>query len=254
MRTIYNIILALCLLAGIGLYASSFRYQWYTVSEQEMGRLSQRLADKPREVRWREWYSERKALEPPRKSLHDAGIGLMALAVTLGVLRFISGFPLKDARTPKNRWSFMGLFLLALALQVPASVYYLGHRQSRFEYPTWGDSTGIGLVQTVFGCIVSAVIGTLFFLLVLRKATLPANLYVWSGSRPVSSTIITLLFAVPAVLCLLLIDSPIRDGSIGGVIMTMTMLYLFMSARAGMVQHGMAGAGLPEPSSGQESG
>ena len=157
MKRIYLIALLGCFVAGVGIYASSYRYSWYTVSEQELGQLSQRLADKPRDERWREWYSEKAKLETPRKDLHDLGVGLTALALTLAILYFVFGFPLQHSRTPRKKWMFIIVYLLALAAQVPASVYYLAHRQSRFEYPSWGDSIGIGLFQTVFGCVVSAI-------------------------------------------------------------------------------------------------
>jgi hypothetical protein len=251
MKRIYLMALLLCFIAGVGIYASSFRHSWYTVSKQELGALSQRLADKPRDERWREWYDQTARLETPRKTLHDLGIGVSAFAVVLAVLHFTFGFPLKRSRTPKKKWMFILVYLLALAAQVPASVYYLGHRQSRFEYPPWGDSIIIGLFQTVFGCAVFAVIGSLLFLAILWKATLPADLFVWSRSRPVASTIITVIFGALAALCLSLIPDPVRDGSVGGVIMTTVMLYLFMSARAGMVEYQLMKTGNSEQPDGE---
>lgn len=237
MKTIYRALLVLCFISGIGLYASSLRYAWYTVSEQDLGQLSQSLEDKPRDERFREWYRQRKQLETPRKALHDTGIGLMAFAVTLAVFHVMTGFPLKDARTPKRKWSFVGIYWSAIVLQVPAAVYYLSHRQSRFEYPAWGDSIGIGLAGTIFGCMLFGIIGTLLFLAILWKTRFPADLLAWPGGQRVFNGIITVLFAVPAALCLIIITEPIRDGSIGGVVMTLTLLYLFLSARAGLVNY-----------------
>ncbi len=251
MKRIYLMALLLCFIAGVGIYASSFRYSWYTVSKQELGALSQRLYDKPRAERWREWYDQTEALETPRKTLHDLGVGVSALALALAVLHFSFGFPLKQSRTPKKKWTFIAVYLLALAAQVPASVYYLSHRQSRFEYPSWGDSIIIGLFQTVFGCVVFAVIGSLLFLALLWKATLPANLFVWSRSRPVASTIITVIFGTLAALCVTVIPDPVQDGSVGGVIMTTVMLYLFMSARAGMVEYQLIKTRNSEPPDGE---
>jgi hypothetical protein len=247
MINIYRILLAVLLLAGGGLYAGSFRYDWYKVPQQELHNLAQRLADKPRDVRWREWYEGRKELETPRKALHDCGVGLVALAVTLAALHLLSGFPLKNCRTPKRKWSFIGIYLSAIALQVPASVYYLAQRQARGDYPWWGDSIGIGLFQTVFGCIAFGVVGSLLFLAILWKTVLPAQLYGWPKGHLAANTVISILCGLPTILCLCMLPDPVRDGSIGGVLMTTVLIYLFLSARAGMVEYHQTTKALREP-------
>lgn len=251
MKSVYRILLGVCLLVGLTLYGWSFRYPWYTVPEQELRSLAERLADKPRDIRWKEWYEGRKALETPRKALHDTGVGLAALAVTLAVFHFGAGFPLKGSRTPGKRWQFIGLYLLALALQVPASVYYLGHRQARHDYPCWGDSIGIGLFGTVFACVLFGIVGTLFFLAVLWKTRLPANLYIWSKEHSITGCVITALCVLSVAVCLVSIEAPVRDGSVGGVIMTVTLLYLFLSARAGLLGYRGSGEPTAERSLGQ---
>lgn len=227
----------LCFVAGFGLFAASLRYSWYTVSEQEISELSRRLADKPRDERWNAWYEETEKLETPRKSQHDLGIGLISLASVLDLLYIAFRFPLIQARTPKKKWTFILIYLLALASQIPAAVYYLGHRQSRYEYPTWGDSIGIGLSETLMTSVFFAIFGTLFFLVLLWKASFPTHLFVWSRSQPIASSIITLIFGLLGVACLISLPYSVMDGSIGGVIMSAVMLYLFMSIRAGMIQY-----------------
>jgi hypothetical protein len=110
-KTSYWPLLLALFLAGLAMLGWSLRYPWYTVSENELWELSARLAGKPREDRFREWYTERAKLETPRKMLSDTGTGLIALAAVLGVLRLATGFPLRDSRTPRWRRLFIVVYL-----------------------------------------------------------------------------------------------------------------------------------------------
>lgn len=234
-KTIYWSLLLAIALAGVSMLGWSLRYQWYTVSEREIGELSARLADKPREDRFREWHAERSKLETPRKMLNDTGTGLVALAAVLGLLRLLTGFPLRDSRTPKWRWLFIVIYLAALAIQVPGAFWYLGVRQSRFEYPTWGDSIIIGIAQTFMTCVVFAVIGCLLWWPFLAKSRFPAALFAWPTRQRRFNLIVTFFFGGFAVLSLYSTVSEVRDGNVGGIFMAVVLAYLLLSVRAGLV-------------------
>jgi hypothetical protein len=234
-KKIYWSLLLAIALAGGGMLSASLRYPWHTVSEQEIGNLSARLGDKPREVRFREWYEERAKLDTPRKVLNDTGTGLLALAATLAMLRLLTGFPLQDSRSPKWRWLFIVAYLIALAVQVPSSFWYYGLRQSRFDYPAWGDSIIIGVFQTFMACAVFAVVGCLLWWPFLAKSRFPATLYSWPGNQNRFNVIVSLGFGAFAALCLVAVPSEVRDGNLGGILMTLVLAYLFLSVRAGLV-------------------
>lgn len=239
MKQIYYIILLLCLLGGTWLYKTSLQYSWYTVSRQELGKLSQGLANDPRDERWHQWFIKKAQLETPRKILHDTGIGLVSFAVTFIIFCFVYDFPLRKARTPNRKRSFMLIYLLALAIQVPNSMFYFTHRLMRCEYPPWGDSIFIGIFHTALACVIFGGIGLLIFRDILRKALFPADIYIWSKSNPIFCSVITAIFGILALLCMFSVTNSVRVGSVGGVIMKVTMLYLFMSIRAGMINYRM---------------
>jgi hypothetical protein len=234
-KTRYWLLLSALLVAGLAMFGWSFRYPWYTVSEKELWELSDRLASKPREERFREWFAETARRETPRKMLSDTGIGLIALAAVLGVLRLATGFPLRDSRTPRWRWLFIVVYLLVLAAQVPASIWYFEHRADRFEYPPWGDSIGIGIAGEVVACVVFAVVGGLFWLPFLALSRFPAELYAWPQGQRRFNTIVTIGFGGLAGLSLFSTVGEVRDGNVGGVLLAMVLTYLLLSLRAGLV-------------------
>ena len=79
----WGLLLAIALTGG-SMLSASLRYPWHTVSEQEIGNLSARLRDKPRDVRFREWYEERAKLV---FASHDSSIRLGATASSLAFSR-----------------------------------------------------------------------------------------------------------------------------------------------------------------------
>lgn len=235
MKTIYWTLLILFLATGAGLYVWGLRYPWYSVPEDEVWSLSARLESKSRDQRFREWYKELNKLETPRKSLQDAGQGFICLSFVLGVLRLTSGFPLKDAKTPRWRWTFVAIYLATLAAQVPASIFYYGQRQARHDYPTWGDSIVIGIAQTAMLAIVFAAIGCLILWPFLAKSKFPTDLYAWPKNQTRFNLIVTIGFGLFTTLCLYSLPHDVMDGGIGAIIMAVVLTYLFLSLRAGLV-------------------
>ena len=234
-KKIYKSLLIVFALTGVIMLGSSLRYPWCTVSEDEVAKLSIKLEDKPREERFREWYTEREKLNTLRPLLNDTATGLLALAATLSLFQFLSGFPLRGAQSPRRRWMVLAIYLFALAIQLPSAIVYYGVRQSRFEYPHWADSIAIPIAQTVMGCLFFAVVGSLFFGLLLAASRFPAPLYVWSNLQRTFNIVVSLIFGTLAVLSLLLLPAAVRDGNIGGIVMILVLSYLFLSIRAGLI-------------------
>lgn len=235
MKTIYWILVVLCLATGAGLYLWGYRYPWFNVPEEEVWALSSRLESNPRDQRFREWYIEREKLETPRKSIQDTGQGLVALSLIMAILRITAGFPLKDAKSPRWRWLFIVTYLAALVVQFPASIFYYGQRQARHDYPTWGDSIVIGIAQSALTAMFFAAVGCLLWWPFLAKARFPAPLYVWPSNQTRFNVIVSIGCGIFTALCLAMIPDNVLDGNVGPIIMTVVLAYLFMSLRAGLV-------------------
>lgn len=225
----------LCLATGVGFYVWGYRYPWFNVPEDEVWDLSSRLEGKPHDQRFREWYLERKKLETPRKSIQDAGQGLVALSLILAILRISSGFPLEDAISPRWRWLFIATYLAALAVQFPASIFYYVQRQARHDYPTWGDSIVIGIAQSSLTAMFYAAVGCVLWLPFLAKVRFPAPLFAWPSNQTRFNMIVTIGCGLFTALCLWMTPYYVIDGNVGPIIMTVVLAYLFLSLRAGLV-------------------
>ena len=168
--------------------------------------------------------------------LSDTGTGLLALAFVLGVLKLSTGFPLRGSRTPNRRWQFIVIYLFTVATIIPNSFWYFGLRQMRHEYPLWGDSIIIGIFYEILGCALLAVIGGLLWWPFLANSRFPAPLFAWPRKQPVFNTIVTIVFGGLALL--FLFDNKfgsIRGGDISGVWLSIVLVYLLLSLRAGIV-------------------
>ena len=214
---------------------ASLRYDWYTVSKDEAWQLSARLQDLPHAERWTQWYMERPKLETPRKRMVDCGSGLVALAVMLGAFFVTTRFPSAKAVTPQRRLFLVLFYLGAFAVQTPLSLFVLGMRQHRFDYPTWGDSIIIGVFNTLICSVVLGGIGLIILLVVLAFAKFPAPLWVWSSERKIFSTVISVMFGIPVILALLLLAVSVPYGHLGEIVLTTMFIYLFLSLRAGII-------------------
>ncbi len=236
-RTLFRISLLLCLFAGIMFYSWSYEYPWYTVPDSELDALSTRLADKPRDVRFKEWHDQRERWETPRKHLHDAGVGIIAFTVGFFVVHVLSGFPLRDARTPQTKQIFILLFFAGLAQQIPFSFYYYIHRSDRHEYPWWADSFMIGVFGDFFVCVLIGIVGTLFGLLLLPKAHFPSRLWIWPSQQRRFNIVITIGCVAFALASAAVSVYEVIDGNIGSVLTGVLMMYLFLSLRAGLIEY-----------------
>lgn len=125
------------------------------------GRLSLELADKPREVRFGEWYRSLATFETAHKKWTDLGRGLMAFGVGVVIAGWLFRFCLHNQG---RRWvvGFVIAWLGLWAVRVPLTYRYYMIRQSRFDYPSWGDSIAIPMISEgvawVFGAFVSMIV------------------------------------------------------------------------------------------------
>jgi len=227
-RKAYLGILVLMVVAGAVLVLQSREFHWYEPHGPEVLDYS----ELSREYRTGYWKKKSAELETPRKLLHDSGQGLMALAITLGFLYFSYGFPFKDAQTPFSTRKVYTLFVIPLALEVPASFYYHWHRFGRFEYPPWADSIRTSVILTAIVCFSIAVMGIIIMDTLLSFGRIPANLYVWPGSNRTLHVFIALAAVVLSGLCMAGIGLSVLDGDMGMVIILTVTFYIILTLRA----------------------
>lgn len=217
-------------LVGFGLLIYSASLPVYTDPEAP-ARLSQELAEVPREARFKEWYSRLSTYETPHKKFSDYGRGLIAAAAGLITA---SGFLVLYARRAWLR-SILGVFgvwLGAWAARIPLSMWYYGVRQKRFDYPVWGDSIAIPVFQESFAWLLGAGVSSILLGLLLLRHPLPAHLQL---VRPISivgwvRTIILILWVAVLLLCAF---SGIPDGDEGmtfSCLVASAVLIVFLSA------------------------
>jgi len=109
-------------------------------------------------------------------------------------------------------------------------------RQDRFDYPVWGDSIAIPIFQESIAYVILGIVGLIILLPILAFVKFPAPLWNWSSSHKWFSSIISVVFGIPAVLVLLGLPSGIRRGEFGEIVLLAVLSYLFLSLRAGLIE------------------
>ncbi len=178
-------------------------------------RLSQALQDRPRDVRFREWYAQLKTYETPHKRLTDLGRGLITLGIG-GIACFIM-LSLWHGFQGRSRYPLFCVFWLALwAVKVPFSFWYYDLRQERFDYPVWGDSIAIPAGSEAFAWVLGGIISLPVAMLMMTGRVLtpvfrfyrPIGFIAWARLTLLSLWFLLLLFCI---------GSGIMDGDEGMV-------------------------------------
>lgn len=153
-------------------------------------RLSVELEQKPREVRFGEWYAQLRAYETPHKRLSDTGRGLVAAGA--GLLLAGGFWRLYHLRSGmRTAGTVLSLWLALWAIRIPLSFWYYEIRQERFDYPVWGDSIAIPIGSECVAWIAGAVVSTLVLGALLFRHPLPIRIRLvrpgtaWSWGRTI---------------------------------------------------------------------
>ena len=157
---VLHVLAAVILLSGLAVFLSGHSLPVYT-DPKAPEELSHKLQDLPREERFSQWYQQLAQHETSHKRLTDLGRGLIALGlgISIGAL-FLHWLP----KTNGNR---VGLWIAVFwtilwGIKFPLTMWYYSVRQSRFDYPVWGDSIAIGVFQDclawVFGFIAFSIL------------------------------------------------------------------------------------------------
>lgn len=179
------------------------------------------------------WFAAKAAVETPRHSRLDLGLGLVALGASVAILLALGRVRyVRDIATIQNPSTRRGFYAAASVTWlsfVPAEWWWLSHTQSRGDYPPWADTIAI----PAGGALLLGMIGLPVVLtgvaIALRRATLPVPL--WSGpvvGPPyfVCIGIVTAIVLAILVLILSVSSQPTHVPS------AMFRLYLLLSGRA----------------------
>ena len=142
---VLQILAAVILLSGIAVFYSGHSLPVYT-DPKAPEELSHKLEHLPRHERFAQWSQQLAAHETSHKLLTDLGRGLVALGlgISIGAL-FLHCLP-------KTNGKRVGVWIAAFwtilwGIKFPLTMWYYSVRQSRFDYPVWGDSIAIGVFQ-----------------------------------------------------------------------------------------------------------
>lgn len=186
-----------------------------------------------------DWSRRFAALETPKWRLHDLGRGLLALAVCgLAValrLRLWDIRNLRHAKTPRSALSFLLLGSLVWLAMVPVQAFRFHEDVARWRVSPWSDVPVPVVAAAAFYSMTLPVLVGVGWLTVLRRAKLPANLWLWDPSRWRRSAAWTGFYGVLALLLSADLVLAIIGGPFPTIPLLMTGVYLVLSARAATV-------------------
>jgi len=134
------------------------------------------------------WIKAINKLRTDKWPYHDAGMALIALAVSLAVslllLRVQTGGDVAALTTPKHAWTIYAAGLGGWFLYWVSAMLALVNGIDRFEFPPWSDSQLTMII--VFSCFAAAtsVAITAITFFILHKAKLPVSLWLWRKDMP----------------------------------------------------------------------
>ena len=154
----------------------------------------------------RHWIKAINALRTEKWPCHDAGAALIAFAACLAggllLLRVNTTGDFAALTTPRRAWAIYALGLIGWFAYWASAAAALVEGFNRFEFPPWADSEFTLIVAIAcFAAIGSVVIGGVAFF-ILRKAQLPAPLWIWRKDMPAHDWLYTIGAAVSILIAL----------------------------------------------------
>jgi hypothetical protein len=161
--------------AGFGLLIYSAPLPVFTHPEAAR-HLANALEDLPREDRFKEWDSRLPAYKTSDVRFADRARGMLATTAGLLTAFVFFDFYLRWAWV-RSAWAVFGLWLGAWAIRLPLTVWYYELRQRRSEYPWWGDTIIIPILNEWILWFLGAVVSSILLGLLLIRHPLPARLH-----------------------------------------------------------------------------
>lgn len=182
-----------------------------------------------------DWFRQMDEVRTAKWDIQDLGVGLFSLSLSLllsaRVFCVEASTQLRNINTPRTMRGFLIPGAVAWLGTTISYVYMLFRDFNRGYYPTWADSPSIPLAAAPAPLLllpIPLVIGWL----ILRKAQLPLNIWIWNPGRPERCWLWMLIFGAVCLLLTLLLVGAVLDGDFILVPITLIGLYLCLSARA----------------------
>ena len=178
------------------MYASTFPI--YT-DKKAPGRIADELYPKGNlsqsemNARFDQWFLQLRTYETPYKRLSDLGRGLCAAGLGLLLATYVWVAYHKFSWMRTTRAIFL-LWLALWAMRIPLSVWYYVIRALRFDYPSWGDSIGIGIFTDWLSWVIGAAVSSLILASLLWGRKLPEKI-TFAKPRSTYDWLRTLFFA-----------------------------------------------------------
>lgn len=228
------------LAAGVGVGTLLFAYSCFIPGYLDPARASAlRAADwtaaADLDAFTQDWFRQMDEVRTAKWDIQDFGVGLFTLSLTLLLAaRFFGVRELTQIRrmnTPRTMHGFLIPGTIAWLGTTVSYVYVLFRNFSRDYYPSWADSIAIPLTA-VPGPLLLLPIPLVLGWLILRRATLSVNLWIWNSARPLRSWSWAFFFSALCLLLGLFLLGAILNGDFILVPLALTGLYLCLSARA----------------------
>jgi len=169
------------IVVGLALAAYAETLPIYTAPDAPE-KLSSQLESLPRDQRFKEWYARLPAYETVHKRLSDWGRGLAAAGVE-ALLALIFWIGYHRQRWLRSLWAVLLVWITISLTSIPLCIWYFTLRQSRFDYPVWGDSIGIPVIQGAIVCVVGTIISVALLALLRLGHPLPERITLaWPSS------------------------------------------------------------------------
>lgn len=212
---VLHVIACAFFLVGIGMLQSATSLPVYTDPGAPEA-LSRTLEDLPRDQRFKKWYQELPKFETAHKRLTDQGRGLMALGIGISCGALFLQLLKKSG---ENRGGLLiGVYWTLLwAVKFPLTLWYYSVRQSRFDYPVWGDSIAIGIFQDCIAWVLGFFVFTILLLVLMRQHKFPPAISLCSPHGPWewTRTVVLWLWILLLLACIL---PAVGDGDEGMVL------------------------------------
>lgn len=174
LHTVLQVVAAVILLGGIAVFLSGNSLPVY-IDPKAPEELSQKLENLPRDERFAQWYQQLAEVETSHKRETDLGRGLVALGLGISIGVIFLHCLSKAHRNRVGMW--IGLFWTMLwGIKLPLSTWYYSVRQSRFDYPVWGDSVAIGVFQDCIAWVVGFIVFSVLLAVLMRGYRYPASI------------------------------------------------------------------------------
>ena len=186
-----------------------------------------------------QWFRDMDAVRTWKWTAYDSGRGLIALSLTalafMALKRLWDLRRITDLTTPRFKLTFFVLGTAIWLTQIPVFRFRLMEEAARNYFPWWADSLGIPFAM--HGAFVQMSLPVLLVIgwIAVRKARLPAQLWLFDRTRRLRSVVWTALYGGFAFVLFLASLDELVYGSFTMVPILLVGAYLALATRAAVL-------------------